>query len=70
MMKLAVAQLMKCDGILMLEGWQASKGANIELWLAKMFGLSIYDINLMPIEIGWEEISLPDWQAVQKHLNI
>ena len=33
--------LMRCQGIFMLEGWQGSRGANIEHDVAKWLGLKI-----------------------------
>jgi len=67
-MRKAVSQLTLCDSIVMLNGWEKSKGATIELWLAHMLGLVLYNENLQPLNIAPEEISLPDWQAVKRHL--
>jgi len=68
-MRKAMAQLAKCDSILMLDGWEDSKGANTELYIAKLLGFKIYNHKLKEVEIDWEKISMPDWQAVQDHLN-
>lgn len=68
-MRKAIAQLAQCDSIVMLNGWEKSKGATIELWLSNMLGLKLYNENFDELEINIEEISLPSWQAVTAHLN-
>lgn len=40
-MKQAITQLMKCSAIVMLEGWENSKGANIEFDLALKLGMLV-----------------------------
>ncbi|OBS10807.1 DUF4406 domain-containing protein [Acidihalobacter prosperus] len=40
-MRLAIAQLIRCDHILMLNGWQNSRGALIEHRLACDLGLTV-----------------------------
>ena len=36
-----IKQLLYCDAIYMLRGWEMSKGANIEYFIAKELGLKI-----------------------------
>jgi len=40
-MRRDIAQLVTCDEIHMLEGWRASKGADVEYRLAKTLGLTV-----------------------------
>lgn len=40
-MRLALAQLIRCDAVHMLPGWQASRGARIEHDLARSLGLHV-----------------------------
>ena len=41
-MKRDIKALMDCDAIVMLPGWSASKGANIELSLARVLNFKVY----------------------------
>lgn len=40
-MRMAIAQLVTCDGIHMLRGWSGSRGANLEYDLAVSLGLEV-----------------------------
>ena len=40
-MRLAIAQLVTCDAIALLDGWAASRGASVEHNLAKAMGLPV-----------------------------
>ncbi len=44
-MRTDIIALMECDGILMMEGWHESKGANIEYNLAKVLNMKIFFEN-------------------------
>lgn len=41
-MKLAIAKLLECDSIVMLDGWSSSPGAKVEWELARRLGYAIY----------------------------
>lgn len=41
-MRMSMTMLEMCDGIYMLDNWQDSKGANMELERAKELGLKVY----------------------------
>lgn len=40
-MRMALAQLVRCDGVALLPGWQDSRGARIERELAHKLGLTV-----------------------------
>ena len=40
-MRMAIAQLVRCDAVALLPGWEQSRGANIEHWLARELGLEV-----------------------------
>lgn len=35
--------MLACDAIAVIPGWEASKGARVEMMIARAFGLEIYD---------------------------
>lgn len=41
-MRMAVTQLVQCDAIALLDGWQDSRGACVERTLADGLGLDVY----------------------------
>lgn len=44
-MRMAVAQLAHCDSVVLLPGWEASKGARVEFTLAAGMGLQILTLD-------------------------
>lgn len=38
-MRIAITQLLTCDSIALLEGWQLSKGARLEALIARQLGI-------------------------------
>lgn len=45
-MRLGIAQLVRCDAILLLEGYRNSRGAIVELGIAQELGLRVfYDVG-------------------------
>lgn len=60
--------LAQCDGIILLEGWRASIGANAELAAAIIMGLDIYSFTMsgVPIHTPW---LLPSMGTVTEHMS-
>ena len=48
-MKRDLAAICECDSIALLSNWRKSPGANLELHLAKLLGLKIYDAKTMKV---------------------
>lgn len=42
-----IERLMECDAIISCDGWQKSKGCQVERFTANIYGLRIYDIKDM-----------------------
>ena len=42
-----IAELVKCDGIVLLPGWEGSAGANIERLFAQRMGLHIFSADAL-----------------------
>lgn len=40
-----IKNLINCDAIVSLKGWEKSKGCNVERFTAKVYGLEIFDID-------------------------
>lgn len=40
-----IERLMECDAIASVEGWQKSKGCQVERFTANIYGLKIYDMD-------------------------
>lgn len=48
-----LVMLLRCDAVLALPGWRKSRGARIEIGLAKKLGMRIYDYpSLREIKLG------------------
>lgn len=44
-MRAGITQLMRCGGIAMLPGWQQSRGASLEHFIAQRLGLQIVTVD-------------------------
>ena len=42
-LKIALQKMLRCNAIVMLDGWQDSKGARVERYLAEALGYKIYE---------------------------
>lgn len=46
-MRMALKQLCECDIVVVLPGWEKSRGAVIEVGLAETLGMKVYEIGEM-----------------------
>lgn len=53
-MRRDIPVLLTCDAVQLLRGWQGSKGARIEAFLAAEFGLEV-----------WQPVTRLDWSEVE-----
>lgn len=52
-LKRDIKRLMNCKGIFVLKGWQASKGAVLEVFICIILGMPVRDAyTLRPIKVG------------------
>ncbi|RLB68244.1 MAG: hypothetical protein DRH08_01485 [Deltaproteobacteria bacterium] len=61
------AELARCDGIILLDGWEESIGANCELAASLIMGIGIYVFTLGGIEIPTPWL-IPDMKLVTEHM--
>ena len=62
-LKIGLAQLMWCDGVALLDGWQCSKGAKLEAAVA-----TILDIPTESASVWLSRMGVPD-PALPAHLS-
>jgi hypothetical protein len=48
-LRIDIEELLTCDAVVLLDGWKNSKGAQLEVAIAKELKLRIYDSNLEPL---------------------
>lgn len=50
-MRVDIAALVECESIVMLPGWQQSRGARLELHIARELGLRVYGLHTLLAEL-------------------
>lgn len=50
-MRRDIAALVECDSIVMLPGWQNSRGARLELKVARELGMRVYGLSTLLAEL-------------------
>ncbi len=46
-MKCDIPELLKCDGVVLLDGWTKSRGATLEAHIARQLGMQIHFAEVM-----------------------
>src|SRR5690606_32673796 len=49
-LRLAIPQMLTCDSVVCLPEWRMSRGANLEVHVARQVGMQILDSDLKPID--------------------
>lgn len=49
-----IAEMMNADAVVTLPGWRQSKGAQIEVALAKQLGMEVYEIETLSLILAKE----------------
>ncbi len=60
--KLGVEMLLPCEGIIVLPGWNNSRGATFEAMLAYLFGFTFAELT--PSDEGWQ-LKTDDWPVAR-----
>lgn len=50
-MRRAITLMMQADALILLDGWQKSRGARTEVYLARKLEMPIYDANLHEVNV-------------------
>lgn len=53
-MKRLIPELCACDGVCLLDGWESSKGACVEVTVARACGLEIGNLDYWIVSLGGE----------------
>jgi hypothetical protein len=59
-MRADIAQLVTCDSLMLLPGWERSRGAKLEFRIAVELGMTI---EAAPGESPFAQAAAPDWAA-------
>lgn len=52
-MRIAIKQMMDCDAVIMIDGWEKSKGANVEFELAVKVGIpTFFDCDFLSAKLS------------------
>lgn len=56
-MRADIAALVTCDSILLLPGWEASRGATLELHIAQQLGMEVFHRRLEATEVDQKRLA-------------
>ena len=63
-MKADIALLIQCDAVAFLPGWEKSRGASLEVYIAKALGLPILDAEAIGVEVRpYNPHECADWDC-------
>jgi nucleoside 2-deoxyribosyltransferase len=51
-MKLDIAEMLRCDAVMALSGWQKSTGATLEIMIARKLGIPVFDIHFQEVDVS------------------
>lgn len=51
-MRTDIAWMMECDIVVVLPGWEDSRGAQLETYIAKQLGMPVYEIDMFEANGG------------------
>lgn len=55
-MKFCIAELMNCDTVVFIPGWESSSGANLEYKIAKALGYNLAEFETSLVSQGFSDI--------------
>jgi hypothetical protein len=65
-MKADIAELMRCDGVFVLDGWTKSKGASLEVLIASRLFIPVFDSSFATVDtekmLNWDLLKEPGIQ--------
>lgn len=61
-MKLGIEMLLPCEGLIVLPGWQQSRGATFEAMLSYLLGFTFAELT--PSDEGWQ-LKIGDWPVAR-----
>jgi hypothetical protein len=51
-MKVDLTEMLKCDAVFVLDGWEKSRGATLEVFLSQKLSIPVFDLNFESINIS------------------
>ncbi|MBR4589850.1 MAG: DUF4406 domain-containing protein [Bacteroidaceae bacterium] len=57
-MKLCIKELMDCDTVVFIPGWESSEGAKLENYIARSLGYNIYELKWSLVSDCFSDIHL------------
>jgi len=60
-MKVDLTEMLKCDAVFVLDGWEKSRGATLEVFLSQKLSIPVFDLNFESINI----LETIDWDFLR-----